>query len=284
LLGHKYRKKNQYAKGKLNRRVKCRRFVCSGLSFMGAVVFMLLLSAVFIFGYDVLTQHPYFRLQHIHVDGTYRLSNQEVIQQTGIHAGDNILSVNLKTVQKKLIAHPLIAEARIQRVLPSRIELIIKEHIPLAILDLGRKFTINTQGMIYEEADPSNPESLPIICGLEFADIRMPGQPDSPAFKAVMEVLKLGQSLKSIIPNRVVQEIRVDRDMGLTLSMGHFIKVIKLGYDNYPIKYKQLEHILYYLKTKPEFSCLDEINLNNVNRIVVQPSVDKPPADFDKEV
>jgi len=284
LLGHKRKKKNRYKKDKLNQKAKCYRCIRSGLTCISAMAFVLFLSALFILGYDFLTQHPYFRIQHICVDGALRLPKQVVIQQAGIAEGNNILFINLRTAQKRLLAHPLIAEARVRRVLPSQIELVVREHHPLAILDLGRKFTINTEGIIYREADLSNSENLPVISGLEFADIHIPGQPDSTAFKAVMEVLRLGQSLESILPNHVIQKIHVDRDMGLTLSMDHSIKTIKLGYDNYQIKYKQLENVLYHLKIKPGFSDLDLIDLNNLNRIVVHPSVDKPPADGYKEV
>lgn len=282
--GYKSRKKNRYKKNRINRREKAFRYIHSGLIVCGTLAAVMMLSFLFIFGYAFLTQHPYFGIERIYVGGMDRLSGNAVIQQTGIKEGDNIFSVNLGTVRKRLLAHPLIADARIRRIIPSQIELVVREHQPLAILDLGRKFTINAQGMIYKEADPLNPEKLPVITGLGFTDIHVPGQSASAAFKAVMEVLRLGQNMASIVPNQVIRSIRVDHDMGLTLHMGHSIKTIKLGYDNYKTKYERLKNILRYLKIKPEFSDLDLVDLKNLNRIIVHPSGNKPPADSQKEV
>ena len=81
-----------------------------------------------------------------------------------------------------------------------------------------------------------------------------------------------------------IEKIHVDRDIGLTLHIGHSIKTIKLGYDNYITKYERLRKILGYLKIKPGFSDLELVDLNNPNRIVIHPTVSKPPVDPYKEV
>jgi len=284
LLARKRKRKNQFKKDRLNRRAVCFRYICSGLTLVGVAVFMLLLSSAFIFGYDFVTQHRYFRIEAVQVDGILRLSDKAVIRRAGIKVGSNIFSVNLTAARKRLLAHPLIAEARVRRILPAHIEVVVKEHQPLAILDLGRKFTINAQGVIYKEADQSDFELLPEIVGLEFTDIQVPGQPSSAAFEAVMEVLRLGQEVSCIVPNSAIRKIYVDHHMGLTLQMTQSIRILKLGFDNYKVKYERLVHLLDYLKAKPGFSDLEAIDLNNLKRVVVCPSAGNSPANGHKEV
>lgn len=242
------------------------------------------LSSLLILGYDFLTQYDCLRAEDIDVEGGRRLSREAIIHQAQIVRGTNILSINLSTTRKRLLSHPLIAEARIKREFPSRIRISIREHQPLAILDLGRKFVINADGEIFREMDPTYPGKLPIISGLEYTDMNVPGMPFSPPFSSVMEVLRLGQEHGSVLPNHVIKRIHVDRDIGLTLYTLDHVKAIRLGYEDFHSKYDRLKSILYFLKIERDFSDLDSIDLNNLNRIVVNPLRREPPADSQEEV
>ncbi|QTA84073.1 cell division protein FtsQ/DivIB [Desulfonema magnum] len=228
-----------------------------------------------IFLYDFLTQYDYFKADHIVIRGIHRLSEKQVMKQAQIETGINILSVNLSKARKCLLANTWIADTEVRRELPSEIHIKITEHEPLAILDLGRKFIINVYGEIFKEWAESDPGDFPIVEGLGFSDISSPGKPRVAAFGAVMDVLQLGQQPGSIIPNRAVERIKADREMGITLyvrpddcNFGK-IRTIKLGYNNYPGKYDRLEHLLFYLGKKQNFININSIDLNNLNRIVV---------------
>ena len=129
----KNRARNKRAKGKnlfLHR-------IRIGLACSLAVACLLLFSSTLILGYDFATQHSFFQIEAVTVNGVKRLSEQNVIDQARIARGANILSVNLSTARKRLLAHPAIAEAHVKRVFPSRIHLAVREHEPLAVLDLG---------------------------------------------------------------------------------------------------------------------------------------------------
>jgi len=272
----------------MNRQSKRRRAIArravQGLKLSGAIGSVMLLSSTLILGYDFLTQLDFLKIEAIEVEGGRRLSTDSVIHQAQVTRGANILSVNLSTTRKRLLAHPSIAEVRVKRRFPSGILLSIREHEPLAILDLGRKFIINTHGSIFREVDPSLLDQLPVINGLEFTDISAPGQPFSASFTAVMEVLRLGSESGSVVPNRAIESIRVDRETGLTVYTRDQVKAIRLGYSDFHSKFDRLRNVLYHLRAKPGFADLDFIDLNNLDRIVVNPSRVEPPADTRKEV
>jgi len=216
---------------------------------------LLLISFIFIFGYDFLTQCDYFRAEQLTVTGSRKLSKAQVLKQARLDRGINILSVNLSAVRKRLMADSWIAEAEVSRELPSKI------HIRI---------------------------NLPIVSGLEFSDINVMGESRSLPFDAVMDVLTLGQKPQSVIPNSLIDTIQVDRDIGLTIyardvASGRF-NAIKIGFHDYPRKYAGLKNVLLYLKKGEAFSRLDFIDLNNLNRIVVQPAGIESPAGDPKEV
>ena len=283
-MGRKRIRRNYYKNSAAKRRNKIIQRLIFCIKTTAVVTALLVVSFLFIFSYDFITQCDYFRADRLVVTGENRLSEKQVLQQAQIKKGINIFSLNLSKTRKRLLAHSWIVEAEVSRELPSGINVRIQEHKPLAILDLGRKFIINTSGEIFKEMAASDPDHLPIISGLQFSDINVRGKPLSIPFKAVMNVMELGQKSESVLPYKQLKLIQVDREMGLTIYAFDRIKAIKIGYNNYPDKYAKLKNILLYLKKRRRFSHIESIDLNNLNRIVVNPMKRESPAGNHKEV
>lgn len=255
---------------------------------------LLVTSCLFILVYDLITQCDYFRAQSLKIAGMQRLTGKQIIQQARVNKGVNVMAVNLSMVRKRLIAHPWIAEAEVRREIPSGLYIRIREHVPLAIVELDRKYIINAQGQVFKKWTASDPDTLPLVSGLQLADFKAQGKtgalasphnhPNARPLEAVMQVLTLGKQARSILPNRNIKQIRVDREIGITLEAFKQIKTIVLGYHNYPLKYAMLKNILKYRTQKRNFPDFDRVDLNNVNRIVVNPVRLKTPGGDQKEV
>ncbi len=242
------------------------------------------MSVIFILGHDLLTQCHYFNAESITVSGLNRLSPKMVLDQGGINQRTNVLAVNLALTRKRLLAHPWIDDAEVNRKLPNRININIIEHNPIAILDLGRKFILDTNGKIFKEKSASDPNDLPIISGLEFSDLSVTENFRTLPFQAVMTILQLGQKNEGLLPNRLIRRIHVDREIGLTVYAFDKPKAIKLGYDDYPDKLESLKNIIYHLEERHEPVEFESIDLHNLNRIVVNPVKIKSSDKIHKEV
>ncbi len=281
-------RRNFYKNSIAKRRVKIMEYFKTSLKISAGIAALLLVSFTFIFGYDFLTQCDYFKAKSFSVTGVGKLTKEQVLKQARLDKGVNILSVNLSEVRKRLIAHLWIAEAEVSREFPSKIHIRIKEQKVLAVIDLERKFLINTAGEIFKEVSATDPDNLPIVSGLEFSDINVLEETRSLPFDAVMQVLKLGQNPNGFLPNTLIKRIHVDREIGLTIHAPAFasgmISTIKIGYHNYPGKYAGLKNVLTYMKKRNEFSRLVSIDLNNIDRIVVLPVSNESPANDQKEV
>ena len=284
MLGNKHIKKNHYksASSKIHVTILQRFVFC--FKIMTAIGILTVMSFAFILAHDFITQCDYFRADNIVIRGAHRLSKQQILEQTNINKGINILSVNLSIIRNTLLAHPWIAEAEVKRELPDMITIGIKEHKPLAILDLGRKFLINVNGEVFKEWTQSDPDVLPVISGLQFSDLNVSGELRSTSFKAVMEVLRLGREPDSILPNTRIRKIRVNGQMGLTLYAFDRVRVIKLGYNDYTNKYARLENVFFYLKKKKCFTDFNSIDLNHPDRIIVHFVKDELSAGDQREV
>ena len=282
-MGRKRIRSNYYKNSAAKRRAKIIQRCLFCLKAFIVVAALQVVSFLFIFSYDFLTQCDYFKAENIVITGTDRLVEKQVLQQAKIYRGINILSVNLSMARKRLLAYSWVDDAEVSRELPDKINIKIKEHKPLAILDIGRKFIINTRGEVFKEMTVSDPNNLPSIRGLEISDVNVPGMPRSQAFGAVMEVLALGQQSDSVIPYRLIKGIQVDREIGLTVFTSDRIRTVKIGYNDYPNKYARLKDVLLYLRKRRDFSHLESIDLNNLNRIVIQLNRAESPAGDHKE-
>jgi cell division protein FtsQ len=230
---------------------------------------IVILSFTLMTGYDFVTQCRYFSATTIQVNGLNRLTESQVLEQASIHPGDNILSVNLALTRKRLMAHPWIADVDFRRQLPDGLVLNITEQVSLAVVDLGRKFVINTEGDIFKNANAADVQNLPVITGLTYADLNVSDHQVDPPFSAVLSVLQLGSQPNSVIPNPMLRELHVDREIGLTLFAFDQSLAIRMGYASYPAKYKVLAQVLTYLNDNPETLNADWIDLNNPERIVL---------------
>jgi cell division protein FtsQ len=252
-----------------------------GIKVTAAVAALAAVTGFFILIHEIVTQCDYFAAEKVTIEGTRRLTHEQVARQARVRTGDNILSVNLSLVRKRLLAHPWIAEAEVSREIPSRLIIRVREHAALAVVDFGQKFLINRQGRIFKPWDPSDQLDLPVIRGLHLSDLKVygrlesphPGQAsvDSSPFRAVMQVLELGKQQGSILPNHMIRQISVDRQIGLTIYAFDRLKAISLGYSDYMAKYHMLAKLFSYLKRQRSIFDFDRIDLNNLERIVVNP-------------
>ena len=287
MLGRKHSQVNHYrkpAKNKDNHPSNLRRMFFKAATGLAGLCIM---STGFLLIYDFITQCDYYKAKSLTITGNHMFSDKQIISQADLKKGINIFSVNLSIVEKRLLEHPWIEEAEINRELPSTIKVRIKEHKAVAIVDLGRRFLINNKGEIFKEWSAEVPGALPVINGLRYSDIsitpklRLHGSGESDMalcmkersnpFDAVMNVLRLGQRAESVLPNKLIRQIMVDREIGITIYAFNKIKEIKLGYENYADKYDLLKKVLLYIKNIKNFQDLVSIDLNNFNRVVVNP-------------
>jgi cell division protein FtsQ len=277
-------RKNAYKARPMWRRYDLKKQIAVGVKMLSGLVLVFLLSTVYTFVYGVFTQCSYFKAHNIEITGIHHLSEETILEQASLFTGINILSVNLPATRKRLLAHPDIEDADVARKLPTGLIIGIKEHEPLAVIDLGRRFLIDLNGKIYKECKGADQDDLPLISGLNFSDLGLSGKNVDDPYVAVMNILRMGRESESILPNSSIRKISVDREVGLTLYADGRTKAIKLGYGDYADKYRRLENVTLYLKKRHQVTDFDFIDLVNSGRIVVNPISEKAISGKGKEV
>lgn len=251
-----------------NRKIKLRYF----FQVAGGFIAVALLSVALIFVHDLFTQTHYFDMKKLDIKGLQHLTKEDIMLQSGLAKGDNILGINLNLIRKKLLAHPWIEDVQVSRLFPDNLIIAIKEYCPEAVVKIeDSAYLLSSEGVLFKPLMASDPKNMPIIAGLSYSDIPVGNFPASVQFKAVREVLKMGRSLRSIIPAKKIKEIRMDGELGLTLDAFTPSLLVQIGYEHYPEKYLNFKRILGYLKNENEPMKVSEIDLSDLNQIVVTP-------------
>jgi cell division protein FtsQ len=216
-LAKKQARKNYYKNSLARRRQRVIERCLLGLKITLLIGGMTGTSLLLILAYDALTQTSYFEAKSITVEGHKELSKETVLKQAGLKLHENILSVNVSTIRHRLVAHPWVAGAEIERALPDTIHIRVKERTPIAMINLERLFYLDETGVIFKPVESSDKARVPVVTGLPVTDIDFEDPLHSRWFTEVLEVLRLSHIHKDAIPFYVLHRIHVDREMGLTL-------------------------------------------------------------------
>jgi cell division protein FtsQ len=122
------------------------------------------------------------KVSRISVRGNERLSTGEVLAIVDGLQGDNILRVGLDQWRDRLMASPWVEEATLRRMLPARVDVIIRERQPMGIGRLaGVLYLVDASGVVIDEYGPAYADlDLPIIDGLAARPPQGRGAVDEP--------------------------------------------------------------------------------------------------------
>lgn len=127
-----------------------------------------------------LTRSSLFAVDGIQVAGVTTLSRDQILSSSGLRVGMNVLSVKTQTVEERLERLPLVADATVERIYPSKVKIVIRERVPAAAARLsGAWWLIEASGtMIAAVSAP--PAGLP--------QVTVSAKPDSDALRAALRL------------------------------------------------------------------------------------------------
>lgn len=119
-------------------------------------------------GVTLIAAAPSLQIGHLQVRGNERLAAGEVLALVAGLRGQNIIAVDLDDWQARLLSSPWVESATMRRVLPSTVEIAVRERQPIGIGRIGTAmYLVDHKGMIIDEYGPAYADvDLPIIDGL----------------------------------------------------------------------------------------------------------------------
>lgn len=179
----------------------------------------------------------------IDVEGNERASADELRRLAGIAPGTNLLLADLASARNRLLVHPWIEQATVERRFPQGIGIAVVERQAAALVDLGHLYLVDGRGEVFKRVLPGDPVDLPVITGIARED--WSARPDAAR-------QRLDQALQAIAAWKArdrgahlpVAEVHLDEGEGPTLYLGDRGPAVKLGHGGFERKLDRLQQVL----------------------------------------
>jgi cell division protein FtsQ len=171
---------------------------------------------------------PRFSVKNLVVSGSARFREGEVRELAGIQPGANIFSLDPRALETRLLQNPWIAAARVNRKLPSTLEVEVKQRDAVAITAVGeRLYLVSKEGEPFKQVESGDPVDLPIVTGLHAENLQRDRARELERLELGLEVIRQYSRLGM---SRVYasQEVHVGQGGQVTLTIGREGVVVAL--------------------------------------------------------
>jgi cell division protein FtsQ len=112
-----------------------------------------------------------FAIEHVLIKGEFHNEQAQAIEQAlQPHLVGDLFTVDLSAAHAALIDLPWVADARLQRVWPNKVNVSLQEQVPVARWNTDR--LVNSRGEVFSKAYGVNLDELPVFAGPEYkADV-----------------------------------------------------------------------------------------------------------------
>jgi cell division protein FtsQ len=213
-----------------------------------------------------------FQIARIAVHGTDRLSRGEALALVGDLRGRNILAVRLEEWRRRLATSPWVEDAVVRRVLPTTIDIVVRERTPIGIARLGRDlYLVDQYGTVIDTFGPAYADlDLPVIDGLGVPPVGAAPQVDA-GRTALAARLLADVAPHTQIAARLSQiDVRDERDAVVLLD-GDTV-MLRLGDRNFAQRLQNYLDVATALKDR--MSAVDTVDLRFGERMYVRPGRD----------
>jgi cell division protein FtsQ len=195
-----------------------------------------------------------FRLKAVHVDGASEMARADILNATGAYEGQPLIGMDLEALRQSVEQVGWVKEARIVRLLPDTLVVVVTERRRLAVWQNGgRTVLIDENGKVIPEADASRFPQLPLIVGEGANEYAAQILPEVAARPRLME--------------RLEAVVRVDnRRWDLRLKDGSLVQLPAVDEEAALIQLEQLDQRSRILELG-----FERIDLRDPNMVAVRP-------------
>ena len=125
---------------------------------------VLVVSFGILLAYRWVTAHEFFALANLKIEGSQRLSPEEIAELGGVGTGMNVLNINIAEVQRRIAASEWVESVAVTRVLPDGLTIEINEREPAFLTRREEQlFYADVDGQVIAPVSVDKFTSLPIL-------------------------------------------------------------------------------------------------------------------------
>jgi cell division protein FtsQ len=155
------------------------------------------------------------RLSSVTVRGIYYVTENELRIMAALPDTALLSTIDLEEVRQRVVRHPYVKNASVNREFPSSIKITVEERIPAAVLVSSRMALIDGEGVVLPVRDAETLRGLAVISGSFF----IPQTGDTIKNPAVFEALTILRATKETerLLHELFSEVHINERGGLTL-------------------------------------------------------------------
>ena len=158
----------------LNQRSYLNDFPLSFRTTVLSLLAILFLTLIFLVAF-----HPMFRISRFNIEGNYALTDEEVIEASGLDYHDHFLKLLSFSPSSIEADNPYIRSITISPDFPSGININVVERRKIAYIKYGDGyFAIDSEGTVLEFSSSPSPDAHPLLCGLDIDHVVLGGRVD----------------------------------------------------------------------------------------------------------
>jgi len=226
-----------------------------------------LVCAVFFGVYRAFCSATFFRLKNVEVSNSRRLNREEILAIAGAEPGRDLLRMNLKLMGEHLMQNPWIESVRIRRYLPDGLSIAVTEREPLAVVNMGFIYYLDTKGNVFKVLNQGDRLDYPVVTGFSEEDLNTDPAGTREALKATCDLLTILREKGAFILADV-SEIHYDKGYGFTMFTSSGALPVKIGSGDFAAKVDRFARI--YRELMAQRSLLHYIDLDYNDKIVVK--------------
>lgn len=220
-----------------------------------SIIISLSIMLVIIFcGYvlfNYVTKSSYFNITEIKIIGNDYLTDEEIIQLTGLKKDTNILNYRINIIENNLLKCDWIQKVKIRRSLPSTYEIEIQERKPVfLIINNNKLYYLDNKGQYIAKVENGRFISLPVlyINSATKKEINL-----LPEFINDLEISKFPYALKDI------SWVNINELYGFELFIEENNLTLQIDFKNFDENIKNLIQVLEDLKKRNEIKKVRKI-------------------------
>ena len=151
------------------------------------ILFLLVSAAVL----GIIVYSPLFTLREIRVEGTSYLTKADIMRIAGLYYGEPLFQLQTDVVTKRLMQDLRIEEAMVRRSLPDKLDMIIKERKPVAVVASNYGYLdLDRQGKVIDGYRTLKIMAIPMITGITLHDVYIGDDVEEPVIKTILYFLQ----------------------------------------------------------------------------------------------
>ncbi len=212
---------------------------------------------------------PVLQVSRISVTGNDRLSSSDVLALLDGLRGRNIVGLSLEEWQERLLASPWVEQASLRRVLPSTVEVHVRERRPIGIGRIANTlYLVDAEGVVMDEYGPAYADiDLPIVDGLAAGKDREATVDEARARLASRVAAALAARPEMA---RLVSQIDVSDPHDAVVMLEGDTTLLRLGEDEFVERLQQYLDLGDALRER--VSVIDYVDLRFAERVYVKPA------------